>query len=58
MISKAIGTTGAFFEQNYDNKHVGLIDCRDYLPPFFRSKTPVDPCRIPTKRGEAVIWAN
>ncbi len=57
MVSKAIGSSGIFFEQNQSNKHLGLIDCRDYLPRFFRDQRIIEP-NIPTTRGAAIIWAN
>jgi hypothetical protein len=58
LISKAIGHAGVFFEQNHDNRHLGLIDCREYLASFFRSETRIDPRDMPTTRGEAIIWSN
>lgn len=57
MISDAIGSTGVFFEQNHNNKHLGLIDCRDYLPSFFRTQEAVR-ADIPMTRGEAFAWSN
>ncbi len=50
LISRAIGPSGLFFEQNHNNKHLGLIDCREYLAPFFRDKRVIEP-NIPTTRA-------
>jgi hypothetical protein len=58
MISKAIARTGVFFEQNHDNTHVGLLNCRDYLPPFFRKVEIIDPKGMLTTRGSAILWSN
>lgn len=58
LISKAIGVAGHFFEQNHDNRPVGLLDCREYLSPFFRTMNPVESGKMPTTRGTAVVWSN
>jgi hypothetical protein len=58
IIAGAIGRPGVFFEQNHDNKHLGLIDCREYLAPFFKTKTIVEPGEMPSTRGMAVVWSN
>jgi len=42
LISKAIGGAGFFFEQNQDNRHMGLIDCHEHLAPFFRKRERVE----------------
>jgi len=58
LISKAIGSTGVFFEQNHDNSHLGLLDCREHLAPSFRRKVAVDAAELPTSRGTAMMWSN
>jgi hypothetical protein len=58
LISAAIGDTGAFFEQNHDNRPVGLIDCKEYLADCFRKRTPVKTGLMPVTRGLPVIWSN
>jgi hypothetical protein len=58
LISKAIGSTGVFFEQNHDNRHLGLLDCREHLAPWFQRKVAVDASDMPTSRGTALIWSN
>ncbi|MCP3391900.1 putative sugar O-methyltransferase [Bradyrhizobium sp. CCGB12] len=57
LISNAIGSHGVFFEQNHNNKPSGLIDCKDYLPPFFRKQETVE-ASIPIIRGLASAWSN
>jgi hypothetical protein len=57
LISTSIGSTGVFFEQNHDNKPVGLIDCKDYLGAFF-SKVAFIEAPIPVVRGKAAVWSN
>lgn len=58
LISAAIGGNGVFFEQNHDNKHLGFIDCRDYLPEYFGSKKLAEPGSMPSTRGTAIVWSN
>ena len=58
LISCAIGTTGAFFEQNRDNRHIGLIDCREYLAPFFSKREQIEMRGAVSNRGDASIWSN
>jgi hypothetical protein len=58
MISKLIGTSGVFFEQNHDNRHVGLIDCSEYLAPAFQNMRKANPGAMITTRGAARLWSN
>lgn len=58
LISSAIGKSGVFFEQNHDNRHLGLLDCREYLAPLFRNKTVVDLAGMLTTRGTPIVWSN
>jgi hypothetical protein len=58
LISQAIGASGTFFEQNYDNRGSGMIDCREHLAPFFANKRVIDTRCIPTTRGEPNVWSN
>lgn len=58
IIAKAIGRDGVFFEQNHDNRHLGLIDCGEHLAPFFKTKTIIEPGEIPSTRGVPVLWSN
>ncbi|MBR0962702.1 putative sugar O-methyltransferase [Bradyrhizobium diazoefficiens] len=57
LISNSIGSHGVFFEQNYDNKDHGMIDCKDHLPPFFETHESIKP-DIPIVRGLASAWSN
>lgn len=41
LICRMIGETGLFFEQNHDNTRLGWINCKDYLPEYFRHRTPL-----------------
>ena len=58
LIERAIGLNGLFFEQNYDNRPSGMIDCHEYLPKFFNTKKIIHPGPIPLTRGEPVLWSN
>ena len=58
MISKAIGRNGFFFEQNFDLRHRGLIDCKDYLWPCFRRFGRVPKLSKKLDHGRTTIWWN
>lgn len=57
MISKAIGNDGVFFEQNRDNRHLGLLDCEEHLQPFFRYLQTIRRAKN-NNRGTTHIWSN
>ena len=57
-ISKAIGKDGFFFEQNFDLRHRGLIDCKEYLWPCFRRCGRVPKLSRKLDHGRTTIWWN
>lgn len=58
MISQMIGGTGLFFEQNQDNRSVGLIDCKSFLPRYFIRGRTIDPAPFPLSQGKVGLWSN
>jgi hypothetical protein len=58
LISKAIGRNGDFFEQNFDMRFRGLIDCKDYLWPHFRRFRRVPKLSKKLDHGRTTIWSN
>lgn len=57
LVSRMIGGTGAFFEQNCDNSIYGMIDCKKYLPGYFLRRTQVaQPFSV--LQGMVDIWSN
>ncbi len=58
-LSYMLGDTGILFEQNQDNRKVGLIHCKLYLPEYFKWRNTIGPTSIPgLTQGVADIWAN
>jgi len=57
-IKRLIGSEGVFFEQNHDNRRVGLIHCKDMLASVFPSRRSVALTNVTMTRGEADVWAN
>lgn len=58
MISRAIGGTGLFFEQNYDNTPQGLINCKDHLPRHFLRRSRPKEAPFFLAQGEMDVWSN
>jgi putative sugar O-methyltransferase len=56
-ISSLIGTTGQFFEQNQDNRSIGLNYCKDHLDKHFARRTGIR-VAFPVCNGAADIWEN
>jgi hypothetical protein len=56
-ISKLIGTTGYFFEQNQDNRHMGLSDCKEEVAKHFTSRRRIL-TSLPIHNGAADLWSN
>ena len=58
-IKLLIGKTGVLFEQNQDNKHLGLLYCKEQLGEYFEYRETItsDTIRQPPQ-GIADIWAN
>lgn len=58
-ISALIGSSGCFFEQNQDNRHLGLIWCKEIIAPYFSARNPVSGKSVPgVTQGQADIWRN
>lgn len=58
IISRLIGHTGLFFEQNFDNSHVGMLDCKKILPASFSFRADVRSVPIPLSQGPVTVWSN
>jgi putative sugar O-methyltransferase len=59
MASAMLGPRGLLFEQNQDNRHVGMIECKSTLARVFpyRLDLPIiDP--FGRSEGEATLWGN
>ncbi len=56
-ISKLIGKSGAFFEQNQDNRHIGLNYSKPIVTRYFKSRATID-AQLPIHNGIADIWTN
>jgi hypothetical protein len=59
-IKKLIGASGVFFEQNQDNRHIGLLNARDIVREYFPKQEPLGgPGLTPhLTQGFATIWSN
>jgi len=58
LISQMIGGTGIFFEQNQDNTHLGLINCKAHLPRYFLRHAKIDPPPFRISQGMITMWSN
>lgn len=58
-ISKLIGESGQFFEQNQDNRHLGVLDARQIIQPFFKNQKVLTSTIVPgLTQGCAHLWSN
>jgi hypothetical protein len=57
-LSAILGRDGLFFEQNQDNRHVGLTYTFDTLAQLFPYHLDIDPQSIPLMLGKPRLWAN
>jgi putative sugar O-methyltransferase len=48
---------GIFFEQNQDNRHVGLLFAREVLSTIFEYGYPLHPPGSPFPQGHATVWS-
>ena len=46
------------FEQNQDNKHLGLLDCKDHIRHHFAWSRRLEPYLAANTEGNADLWAN
>jgi hypothetical protein len=58
IISAVIGGGGMFFEQNHDNRPLGMTDCKEHLPRYFLRRTAVRPDPFVLTQGQVDIWSN
>lgn len=58
LISQMIGGTGLFFEQNFDNTHAGMINCKNYLPAYFLRRTQITQPPFMLTQGPVDVWSN
>jgi SAM-dependent methyltransferase len=56
-IARLTGTSGVFFEQNQDNKAIGLIDCEDHIRDHFAHRTGVSPVLSDASQGRTNLWS-
>jgi SAM-dependent methyltransferase len=56
-IKKLIGSSGVFFEQNQDGRHVGLLNARDIVRDYFSKEEPLGGPPYFTQ-GIATLWSN
>jgi len=57
-IAHLIGRPGVFFEQNQDNRHIGLLDCKDHIRRHFPWRRRLEPRFATMVHGQADVWAN
>jgi len=56
-ISKLIGETGAFFEQNKDSRYIGWSHCKPIIARYFTKKKRIRP-PFWVRHGVADVWRN
>jgi hypothetical protein len=54
-VSELVAEDGVFFEQNYDNRHLGWTYAKEYMPSFFKVR---DDLGDSLNRGHTHLWAN
>jgi SAM-dependent methyltransferase len=57
-IRRLLGDQGLFFDQNHNNRHVGLTDALDVLREIFPFGASIDTGELPITQGPARLWAN
>ncbi len=58
LISRLIGGTGLFFEQNFDNSHLGMLNCKDHLQRHFLRRTQITTPPFNLVQGQVDVWSN
>lgn len=54
-----MGETGVLFEQNQDNRRIGLIYCKEYLGDYFANRETLRTISMPgLTQGIADLWSN
>jgi hypothetical protein len=57
-IAWLIDPDGVFFEQNHDNRHLGMLDCKGIVRRHFPARRSIDACLAAMTEGKADLWAN
>jgi hypothetical protein len=58
-LKKLLGKRGVLFEQNQDNRCLGLIDCKEYLGDYFANRETLETTTMPgLTQGTADLWSN
>jgi len=55
-LSAMLGGRGAFFEQNHDNRHLGLCNARDYIRQTFPTEQSLGLPEMDLTQGVATLW--
>lgn len=55
-LSSMLGGRGAFFEQNQDNRHLGLCNARDTIRQIFPGEQPLSLPNMDLTQGTATLW--
>ena len=56
-IARMTGTSGLFFEQNQDNRAIGLIDCEDHIRDHFACHRRLNPVLSDAAQGRTNLWS-
>jgi hypothetical protein len=57
-VSKLIGDQGIFFEQNWDNRHLGFNHCKELICEHLKQRCDLKPTFWSPHHGNATLWAN
>jgi hypothetical protein len=56
-IKELLGKRGVFFEQNQDNRPVGMLDAKSIIAECLPWQVPLRSCVVPATQGQANLWA-
>jgi hypothetical protein len=56
-IASLIEPDGVFFEQNHDNRNLGMLDFKETIRRHFPARRSVDACLAAMTEGKADLWA-
>jgi SAM-dependent methyltransferase len=56
-IKDLLGQRGVFFEQNQDNRPVGMLDAKSIIATCLPLRLPMSSCVVPSTQGQANLWA-
>ena len=57
-ISELIGDQGIFFEQNWDNRHLGFNYCKELICECLKARRDLKPVFWSSDHGNTTLWAN